>query len=302
MSKKEAATMIRGKSVTARQFGEMVKSISGTSDKITLAANYAIAQIYDHGNKDKLIQLFKSPAFNLQAGGLNKLGKEVLAYIRAHYPALTRTDTGEFKVNPKKASETYCPKAMIAGTGHSFELTFDQWRQWANDKPKADTSDKPVKVATVIGQVQVFGKAMDEKRVKGSEAEMQELAALLFAEYQKVIKELAKTGVTTLPDTAEEKAGKVEKITAAKAATRPAAVKVAAGPAPTSAKLSTAEKRAAKKEAAQRVAIAAENDQLAAQRAKVAAEQAPAKALAARAASALDAEMKAAHEKAQATA
>lgn len=296
--KKELFTTVRNVKVSSRQFGEMVKSISGTSDKITLAANYAIAQIYDHGNKDKLIQLFKSPAFNLAAGGLNKLGKEVLGYIRAHYPAVTRTDAGEFKINPKKAQQLVCPKAMCDVTGHSFTLSFDQWRQLVADKPKADTSDKPLKAATVIKQVEALDLAFVENRFKGSDAEKQALASLLFAQYDRLVKELAKVGITELPATKGEKQAEQEKTAQKKAATKPAALKVVAGPAPESLKQSAAEKRKAKKEAAERAEQVAKNAQLDAERAEQAQAAAAERAEQARAASALDAEMAEAHKRA----
>lgn len=166
---------------TRNAFTSKLRSVSNLKNNLTDLALYAINQAMQHGNLKELNELFNAPAFKLQSGLPNKLGKQLQSYVSSLYKALkfehenaqTKvTFSANFDSNNPKASGTIRRTCIVSITdtrelpdnhelanGDEFNgfiylsrslytsdlskaLSFEQWESLA--KPAA-----PVKVPTI---------------------------------------------------------------------------------------------------------------------------------------------------------
>lgn len=165
---------------TRNAFTSKLRSVSNLKNNLTDLALYAINQAASHGNLKELNELFNAPAFKLQSGLPNKLGKQLQSYVSSLYKALkfehenaqTKvTFSANFDANNPKASGTIrranivsitdtreLPENHELANGDEFNgfiylsrnlytsdlskaLSFEQWESL--------TKPKPVKVPTV---------------------------------------------------------------------------------------------------------------------------------------------------------
>ena len=103
------------KITTRNAFTSKLRAVSNLKNNLTDLALYAIEQARQHSNLKELNELFNAPAFKLQSGLPNKLGKQLQAYVTAQYKALkfehesaqTKiTFSTNFDANNPKASGT----------------------------------------------------------------------------------------------------------------------------------------------------------------------------------------------------
>lgn len=100
---------------TRNSFTSKLRSVSNLKNNLTDLALYAINQAMQHGNLKELNELFNAPAFKLQSGLPNKLGKQLQSYVSSLYKALKFecenaqikiTFSANFDANNPKASGT----------------------------------------------------------------------------------------------------------------------------------------------------------------------------------------------------
>lgn len=82
-----ALTMtVQGTVVNSRIIAAYATRVGSLDSILSVWANAATLQVAVHGNRNWLDKLFDMPVLRLKSGELNKMGKEVLAYITAHCP------------------------------------------------------------------------------------------------------------------------------------------------------------------------------------------------------------------------
>lgn len=106
-------------------FTSKLRAVSSLKANLTDLALYAIEQARQHSNLKELNELFNSPAFKLQSGLPNKLGKQLQSYVTAHYKALKFehenaktliTFSANFDSNNPKASGTIRRTLLVSIT------------------------------------------------------------------------------------------------------------------------------------------------------------------------------------------
>lgn len=100
---------VQGVSVDARLITAYTKSFAKHETIISVWANAATIQLAQHGNRNWMETLFNLPVMRVQSGALSKLGSEVFAYIKAHFPRFVWD-----KENNKFALTKLDPKGILA--------------------------------------------------------------------------------------------------------------------------------------------------------------------------------------------
>lgn len=85
---KQTNIIIQGKAINNTVIAAYAKRIGSIDDILSVWANAATLQVVQHGNRNWLDSLFNMPALRLNNRDLSKAGKDVLAYIKAHCPAI----------------------------------------------------------------------------------------------------------------------------------------------------------------------------------------------------------------------
>lgn len=110
---------------TRKAFTAKLRAVSNLKSNLTDLALYAIQQAASHGNLKELNELFNAPAFKLQSGLPNKLGKQLQSYVTSLYKALkfehesaqTKvTFSANFDANNPKASGTIRRTCIVSIT------------------------------------------------------------------------------------------------------------------------------------------------------------------------------------------
>lgn len=79
---------VQGTLVNARLIAAYKKSFSKHENILSVWANAATVQLAAHGNRNWMDSLFALDVMRIKSGALSKLGTEVFAYIKAHFPRL----------------------------------------------------------------------------------------------------------------------------------------------------------------------------------------------------------------------
>lgn len=84
---KQPNMIVQGKVVNPSVIAAFAKRLNSIEEIVSVWANASILQVVQHGNRNWLDSMFKSTALTYKNGRPNKMGEQVIRYIKAHYPA-----------------------------------------------------------------------------------------------------------------------------------------------------------------------------------------------------------------------
>jgi hypothetical protein len=204
----KSAVIVSGKVITGQQIAGFKSAATSAGANLTIWANACTVQSYS-GNNNWSNELFALPTMRLTSGKLSALGKNVLAYMKAHAPLIAyNSATGKIKLADKKANGTAfnytgTKEPLLTDDGEpstDFPISFADFLNWS--KPKVEKAAPSLKASTVAGQVT---KAMDELKAGNFAATADECAVLAsqLNELMGIVASLHAKKVEQLP--AEEK-------------------------------------------------------------------------------------------------
>jgi hypothetical protein len=182
-AKTEKPVTVGGKVITGQQIAAFKTGAKTAGENLTVWANACTVQLYQ-GNANWANGLFDMPTMRLANGKLSAMGKNVLAYMKAHAPCVSfNTAKGKIvysdnnKTKGKAFRQTGLNSPLLDADGEAttdFPLTFSEFLNWekAKGEPKAPAS---LKASTVSGQVE---KALTELGNGNFAATAEECAAL----------------------------------------------------------------------------------------------------------------------------
>lgn len=162
---------VQGKLVNNTIVSAFAKRIGTIDDVLSVWANAATLQVVQHGNRNWLDSLFAMPALRLKNGELSKAGKDVLAYIKAHCPAVVFNKEHQTIGIQKITKENVLSHSFIA-VGHTapidgivfsvndkfymnhgdFCLTFTEFKNLAKPEKAAKEDDLPSMLAKAFNK------------------------------------------------------------------------------------------------------------------------------------------------------
>lgn len=200
---KNLTLTIRGIAVNSALIAAYSKSLTSIDDKLTIWSNAAVLQAANHSNRNWLDRLFEVPALRLKNNDLSKLGKQVCAYIVAHYPRC-EWDKEQQKMSLKKynpnspladhflavgATSADEAKGIVEISGKfytaqtDFLLTFAEFCNMEKPAKEDDDVLPSLGAKAVASQLEKAIKAQSEKRLVGSSDELYKALAAAKALY-----------------------------------------------------------------------------------------------------------------------
>lgn len=184
--------VVRGKIITPTLISAFGRRIDSTDEIITQWANAGALELSKNKNGNWLIALFATKALRLNAGGLNKLGLEVLSYVQAHFPRVVydkeTTNIGFKAYNPESplaknfvsVGDTEIDEAngVIELNGKfyreqgDFALTFEEYKLFKAGKGGNPPDEKPVQAKAITKAVEKALAAQLDSRFIGAPDEL----------------------------------------------------------------------------------------------------------------------------------
>ena len=184
---------VAGKIITGQQIAAFKTSTANAGETMTVYANACAVQLYQ-GNPKWSNDLFALPTMRLANGKLSAMGKNVLAYMKAHAPRVHyNTAKGKIVFSDAKAlgkafTVTGGGAPLLDAAGEpstDFPMGYTDFLNWS--KPKQEKAPASLKAATVSGQI---NKALAELTA-GNFAATAEEAASLAAELADLMAKVA---------------------------------------------------------------------------------------------------------------
>ena len=192
MTTKSVVT-VAGKIITGQQIAAFKTSTANAGENMTIYANACAIQLYQ-GNPNWANDLFALPTMRLASGKLSAMGKNVLAYMKAHAPRVHYNSTkgkivfSDAKTLGKEFTVTGGGAPLLDSAGDpstDFPMGYTDFLNWS--KPKQEKAPASLKAATVSGQI---NKALAEIS-GGNFAATAEEAAILAAELAELMAKVA---------------------------------------------------------------------------------------------------------------
>lgn len=201
---KAPAFTVRGQVINGNRIAGFAKRFNSMDDTLTLWANAAALQASGtNRNRNWLESLFNAQPLRLTNGQLSKLGKQVLAYVTAHYPHVT-FDTESQSVKLKKYNPNSPYNDYFAAPGVTLEQAAEQPDQYVvikdkvltkhgdfaltfaefNSLEKPETEEKPdagVTAKAFAKQLEKVATAVQGQRFVGTDEEKADALAKLKA-------------------------------------------------------------------------------------------------------------------------
>lgn len=190
-TKKPMKTLnIAGSDYHGATFQADIRKLKASPELITKLSQVAALHAVIHHNLSPLNELLDTQ--RLQSGELNKLGREIAAYVSANAPTIgydkKAKKATKRKVGQKSAlriafahpgKQTEDGKRVLfdaideaTGIAQPFAVTFDEWRN-LEKATKAPASKSATRATTLT---KALDKAMDEANIKGERADFEALA------------------------------------------------------------------------------------------------------------------------------
>ena len=172
---------VAGKIITGQQIAAFKTSTANAGENMTVYANACAVQLYQ-GNANWVNDLFALPTMRLANGKLSAMGKNVLAYIKAHAPRVNFNSTkgkivfSDAKALGKAFTVTGGGAPLLDAAGEpttDFPMGYTDFLNWS--KPKQEKAPASLKAATVSGQI---NKALAELTAGNFAATAEEAASL----------------------------------------------------------------------------------------------------------------------------
>lgn len=190
---KSAPVTVAGKIITGQQIAAFKTSTANAGENMTVYANACAIQLYQ-GNRNWINDLFALPTMRLANGKLSAMGKNVLAYIKAHAPRVHYNSAkglvvfSDAKALGKAFTVTGGGAPLLDSSGEptmDFPIGYTDFLNWS--KPKQEKAPVSLKAATVSGQI---NKALAELTA-GNFAATAEEAGALAAELAELMAKVA---------------------------------------------------------------------------------------------------------------
>ena len=190
---KSAPVTVAGKIITGQQIAAFKTSAASAGENMTVYANACAVQLYQ-GNRNWINDLFALPTMRLANGKLSAMGKNVLAYIKAHAPRVHYNSAkglvvfSDAKTLGKAFTVTGGGAPLLDAAGEpstDFPMGYTDFLNWS--KPKQEKAQASLKAGTVSGQI---NKALAEITA-GNFAATAEEAASLAAELAELMAKVA---------------------------------------------------------------------------------------------------------------
>lgn len=178
---KSAPVTVAGKIITGQQIAAFKTSATNAGENMTIYANACAIQLYQ-GNPNWANDLFALPTMRLTNGKLSAMGKNVLAYMKAHAPRVHYNSTkgkivfSDAKSLGKAFTVTGGGAPLLDAAGEpttDFPMGYTDFLNWS--KPKQEKAPASLKAATVSGQI---NKALAELAAGNFAATAEEAGAL----------------------------------------------------------------------------------------------------------------------------
>lgn len=192
MTNKSVVT-VAGKIITGQQIAAFKNSTANAGENMTVYANACAIQLYQ-GNPNWANDLFALPTMRLTNGKLSAMGKNVLAYMKAHAPRVHYNSTkgkivfSDAKTLGKAFTVTGGGAPLLDAAGEptmDFPMGYTDFLNWS--KPVQEKAPVSLKAGTVSGQI---NKALAEITA-GNFAATAEEAASLAAELAELMAKVA---------------------------------------------------------------------------------------------------------------
>lgn len=189
----KSVVTVAGKIITGQQIAAFKTSTANAGENMTVYANACAIQLYQ-GNPNWANDLFALPTMRLTNGKLSAMGKNVLAYMKAHAPRVHYNSTkgkivfSDAKTLGKAFTVTGGGAPLLDAAGEpstDFPMGYTDFLNWS--KPKQEKAPISLKAATVSGQI---NKALAELTA-GNFAATAEEAASLAAELAELMAKVA---------------------------------------------------------------------------------------------------------------
>ena len=189
----KSVVTVAGKIITGQQITAFKNSTANAGENMTVYANACAIQLYQ-GNPNWANDLFALPTMRLTNGKLSAMGKNVLAYMKAHAPRVHYNSTkgkivfSDAKSLGKSFTVTGGGAPLLDAAGEpstDFPMGYTDFLNWS--KPKQEKAPVSLKAATVSGQI---NKALAEITA-GNFAATAEEAASLAAELAELMAKVA---------------------------------------------------------------------------------------------------------------
>lgn len=189
----KSVVTVAGKIITGQQIAAFKTSTANAGENMTVYANACTIQLYQ-GNPNWANDLFALPTMRLANGKLSAMGKNVLAYMKAHAPRVHYNSVkgkivfSDAKALGKAFTVTGGGAPLLDAAGEpstDFPMGYTDFLNWS--KPKQEKAPASLKAATVSGQI---NKAMAELAA-GNFAATAEEAASLAAELAELMAKVA---------------------------------------------------------------------------------------------------------------
>jgi len=186
---------VQGKTVNAAMINGFARRVGSLDDVLSVWANAATLQVAVHGNRNWIDQLFNMPTLQLKNGDLNKLGKEVLAYIQAHCPRIVWNKDNRTIGLTKLVKESILATHFVAvgATEESetvslhrnkfyqlhgdFALTFSEFKNLASEKAEPEEKEVSMTAKAFITQATKALECFKAERLVGTPDELFAAAA-----------------------------------------------------------------------------------------------------------------------------
>lgn len=183
---------VQGTVVTATLLATYSKRMGSIDSLISVWANAATLQVALHGNRNWLDTLFAQPTLVLKSGELSKAGKDVLAYIKAHYPRTTWDKVANKVAFEKMAEDSIQAKNFVA-VGHTapdadkgvfelrnkfymphgdFALTFDEFKNVKRAAKDIEPKEVSMTAKAFVKQAEKALECFKDKRFVGTPDEL----------------------------------------------------------------------------------------------------------------------------------
>lgn len=177
----KSVVTVAGKIITGQQIAAFKNSTANAGENMTVYANACAIQLYQ-GNRNWINELFALPTMRLANGKLSAMGKNVLAYIKAHAPRVHYNSAkglvvfSDAKALGKSFTVTGGGAPLLDEAGEpstDFPMGYTDFLSWS--KPKQEKAPASLKAGTVSGQI---NKALAELAAGNFAATAEEAASL----------------------------------------------------------------------------------------------------------------------------